>query len=277
MNKKLLQTAIAAAAVTAGSGAFAAVSSTNVDGDANVPLVTAGATTVFDGAKVVGAIGDIEIGGTVSFLLPSGLNFEGTPVVTSTGAIQLAINASDDPGTNGLVTLSDTNADGKMDRAEVKVVATSTATTDAVTLTGSLINGTATSGAIVIGTFVRDDADLIVDAIGAVTVATATTAAKVAGPIAAQLSTPLVIPNTDVTGGIAAASAFLITVPAGVGGAGNETLTFTLSEGLEIDGSTTFTIVALTDGAPAIAGFAAVNEASSFSVDLASATTAEAQ
>ena len=130
--------AIIAAATLVSSGAFAALTlDDSADGDtvrsaaqSTTALVKIGGASA-RGNEIeldVTAVGDLAVADTVVFRLPVGVNFVGAPTfkvtpVTSGVGVSLKDSAGDPSLTSPIVTLTDTNADGLMDRASV-VVAT---------------------------------------------------------------------------------------------------------------------------------------------------------
>lgn len=275
MKKKLLAAAIGATAVSVSTGAFAQTSST---ANTDYPVVTTGGTVVFEDQHVQAAAAEIDAGAKIVLALPAGANFSGTPTASATGpTIKLKANSLGDPGLDGLVTLTDTNGDGSSDRAEVGVAVASSGSTDVVTFKGSMTySGTSTTGNLTASVFVQNKAGTFLLTDTDNVLATKGTSTTAASPLAQRTSTAgITLPNsTNAAGAIfPTASTLLITVPSGVGGTNNNTITLTLGSGLKADTATTYTVTALTDGAPTLTATAATDGASTITLTLGAATT----
>jgi hypothetical protein len=285
MKKQLLTTALAAVAMLFGSVAFAAATSTTVD--ANYPLVASGGTVVMEDQIVTdGAGGDLDIDDKVVLTLPAGVNFVGTPTATTSnaaGTLKLSSNTLGDPGDTGLVTLTDTNGDGGMDRAEITVRVAGTAG-DVMVFRGSITYvGTSSTGNLTPTVSVFDKSANLFSLVDTNNVlATKTTSAKTATPIALQSSsTVYTLPNSTASA-VANAVSYLVTVPSGKGSAStNDNITFTFGTGIKIDATTAATITPLTDNAPALVWVGAPNPGNegttSLTTTLSAATTRESQ
>jgi len=262
MNKKILQT---------GSVVVAQTAPTATNPNANYPLVAPGGTVVMEdqvitATEILTPDFNLDVGDIVVLLLPAGVNFSGTPTATATVGLKLESNAAGDPGATGLVTLSDTDSDGGMDRASVTVAVLATANSDTITFKGSITySGTSTTGNLsptITALDVSDAPDTfaLVDADNVL--ATKTTTAKAASPIALQNSTTPVAPNAssgaDTSVALTAASSHLITVPSGK--KTTDTITVTLATGLEFTTTSTIVVTVLTDGAPSLTAAALVNK-----------------
>lgn len=284
MKKQLLTTALAAVAMLFGAVAYAVPTSTTVD--ANYPLVASGGTVVFEDQIVTDvAGGDLSIDDKVVLTLPTGVNFVGTPTATTSnaaGALKLSSNSLGDPGDTGLVSLTDTNGDGGMDRAEV-TVRVAGAAGNVMVFKGSMTYvGTSTSGNLSPTVSVFDksgNAYTLVDTDNVL--ATKVKAGFDASPIALQsASTVYTLPNSTASA-VANAVSYLITVPSGKGSAStNDNITFTFGTGIKLDATSDVTVTTLTDNAPTIgwAGANPANEgATSLTLTINSATTRSSQ
>ncbi len=282
MNRKFLQSVLAMVALFLSSVAMAQVTTS-----ANNPIVATSGTVVFKDQAVTvpqDASDTIAGGDTVVMRLPAGMNFSGTPTATGTGnGLQLRINASGDPGDAGLVSLSDTNADGGMDRAVVTIaVPPNTSTNGTVTWKGSVTySGTGDSGtseaahdifdtstsSFIANNQMGDLADLV-------------KAAAAPAPIALQNSTVVTVQNENSAyRAFSSPASYVIELPTGVGSATtNNTVTVTLGTGLQLDTSTVVSaFTGHTDGAPGVSAGSITDDGTSIELTIAAATTRPSQ
>ncbi|MDT8399076.1 MAG: Ig-like domain-containing protein [Pseudomonadales bacterium] len=291
MNKKILATAIATAAASVSVGAFADVT---ITADAtNTPRVAPGGTVVFENQVLTQSVApgtdahlDLTPGDIVVMSLPAGMNFVGTatPTATSTGSLNLESNSNGDPGSSGLVTLTDTNADGGNDRMSVKVK-TAAAINDTIIIKGAAVySGTATTGALNPTIFVEEtvsgtkgiqvgngggvDTDNIL----------ATRVAAVATPVQQLTSNAnLTIANTTNAGKVTTPTtgSMVVTIPSGK--TTGQTVVLTLGAGLKLDSTSSITVTSLTDDAPDLSPAAAADAGGAITLSLTAATTRDSQ
>ncbi len=279
MNKIFFQSVVALATLMFGSAALAQVTTSP-----NNPIVATGGTVVFkDQALTVPLAAAID--DTIVLRLPAGVNFSGTPTATGTGfGLQLQTNSSGDPGDNGLVTLSDTNADGLNDHASVKVAASASGTAGTVTWKGSLVySGTGDSGTLMSSVDVFDtSASVFLLANAAGDLADLVTAAAAPAPIALQNADVVSVENVnDPYRAFSSPATYVIEIGIGLGtSASNNTITVNLGTGIQLDGPTNTVVstpAAHTDGAPGITVGTIADDGTSFDLTIDGATSRPSQ
>lgn len=280
MIRKLSLVLVASVTSLFSVASLAAAGDATIQNEVNatdVPLVTTGGTVVFDNQVITDVGGDdLEADSKVVLLLPEGTNFSGTPTATSTGGTQLSINSAGDPGTNGQVTLTDTDGDGGNDRAEVTVALGSNG--GSVTFKGSLTysGGTATAdlGNLNPSISIRDDMGTVIQADIDNVLATVVKAER-AGTVALNAALPT-LQNADTTQVLG--EDLLLTVPAGTGtSSANDEVTVTFGPDVTIPNvNDVNTITVLTDGAVAPA-VALTMDSDGFTLDFGTALARESQ
>ena len=286
---------IIAAATLVSSGAFAALT---VDDSANGDTVASAAQGATAQVKIGGAsargneieldmtaAADIAVADTIVFRLPAGVNFVGAPTFkvtpeTSGVGVSLKDSAGDPSLTSPAITLTDTNADGLMDRASV-VAATANLIAgggggDKISMQADITAGTGVKAGGITASVIVTGNLALTGSIGNAT--TSDVAFKVTG-------TAITEPQTAVTDVNVSAISTMITIPAGTAAgktitltpdskaawsndAAGSTVTWTVSTPLSANPMTptaTFTAVA------------AKNSTATLTLTLAAATTVDTQ
>ncbi|MBT3709597.1 MAG: hypothetical protein HOG19_09165, partial [Gammaproteobacteria bacterium] len=286
---------IIAAATLVSSGAFAALT---VDDSANGDTVASAAQGATAQVKIGGAsargneieldmtaAADIAVADTIVFRLPAGVNFVGAPTFkvtpeTSGVGVSLKDSAGDPSLTSPAITLTDTNADGLMDRASV-VAATANLIAgggggDKISMQADITAGTGvTAGGITASVIVTGNLALT-GSIGNAT--TSDVAFKVTG-------TAITEPQTAVTDVVVSGISTMITIPAGT--AAGKTITLTPDSKVAWSNDAAGSTVTWTVSTPlatnpmtptaTFTAVAAQNSTATLTLTLAAATTVDTQ
>ena len=286
---------IIAAATLVSSGAFAALT---VDDSANGDTVASAAQGATAQVKIGGAsargneieldmtaAADIAVADTIVFRLPAGVNFVGAPTFkvtpeTSGVGVSLKDSAGDPSLTSPAITLTDTNADGLMDRASV-VAATANLIAgggggDKLSMQADITAGTGvTAGGITASVIVTGNLALT-GSIGNAT--TSDVAFKVTG-------TAITEPQTAVNGEGVSGISTMITIPAGT--AAGKTITLTPDSKVAWSNDAAGSTVTWTVSTPlatnpmtptaTFTAVAAQNSTATLTLTLAAATTVDTQ
>ena len=286
---------IIAAATLVSSGAFAALT---VDDSANGDTVASAAQGATAQVKIGGAsargneieldmtaAADIAVADTIVFRLPAGVNFVGAPTFkvtpeTSGVGVSLKDSAGDPSLTSPAITLTDTNADGLMDRASV-VAATANLVAgsgggDKISMQADITAGTGvTAGGITASVIVTGNLALT-GSIGNAT--TSDVAFKVTG-------TAITEPQTAVTDVDVSGISTMITIPAGT--AAGKTITLTPDSKVAWSNDAAGSTVTWTVSTPlatnpmtptaTFTAVAAKNSTATLTLTLAAATTVDTQ
>jgi hypothetical protein len=286
---------IIAAATLVSSGAFAALT---VDDSANGDTVASAAQGATAQVKIGGAsargneieldmtaAADIAVADTIVFRLPAGVNFVGAPTFTVTAAtpgvgVSLKDSAGDPSLTSPAITLTDTNADGLMDRASVVAATANLAAGalggDRISMQADITAGTGvTAGGITASVIVTGNLALTAS-IGNAT--TSDVAFKVTG-------TAITEPQTAVTDVNVSGISTMITIPAGT--AAGKTITLTPDSKVAWSNDAAGSTVTWTVSTPLSANpmtptatftaVAAQNSTATLTLTLAAATTVDTQ
>lgn len=278
-----------AAGTLAGGVALAGVDIDPLNTD--YPLVAPGGTFAFE-TQVLEQDGSttapgLTINDIVVMALPDGVNFSGTPTATvspATGNSLFLKNSSGDPSTKGVVTLSDTNDDGGMDRMQFEV-ATDAAAGDQIRINGSATySGTSTKDNLEATIFIEETetAPTGFERIDSKDNVLATKTKTLNKPLMQTADDEdIIIPNDDSGSSgedpvsLPGISSLIFTLPAGT--EEDSKAVFTLGSGLRVDSSSNITVTALTDNAPAITDPTLTDSSSSFTLTVPSDADVESQ
>lgn len=262
MKKKILVTAIAAAGAGFGTSAVFAqdITAGAVDG-VNVPRIGLGSSsTIIEDQRLTVAKQNallIDRGDVVALRLNAGFSFNSAPKATTTGASEtsgmLLTDEFGDGSLTGNVTLFDLDGDGTMERAEVQV--------DRLPDTGDVLDwsgldvsyaGTNAKGQnATINMLVTDklNGTNFADADGRIGIHTAAINGDLVQVSATGNTLPLAASNVTVNFA-SGTSDFILTVPAASkrsSTAKDNTVSLSLSSGLEAGAASTVSVTALTD------------------------------
>lgn len=287
--------AIIAAATLVSSGAFAALTlDDSANGDTISSTVQASTALVkIGGASARGneieldmtAAADLAVADTVVFRVPVGVNFVGAPTFkvtpeTAGVGVSLKDSAGDPSLTSPLVTLTDTNADGLMDRASV-VVATANLVAgsgggDKISMQADITAASTVTAASIVSSVIVTGNLALTASIGTATASDV--AFKVTG-------TAITEPQTAVTDVLVSGISTRITIPKGT--AAGKTITLTPDAKVAWSNDAVGTTITWTVSTPlttnpmtptaTFTARGAQNSTATVTLTLAAATTADTQ